>query len=70
VRLVATLDHLPHRGDARRTQQLFELGEMILFARGDRGNHERALTGPATLALGLLARRAISVIGGSALAQL
>ena len=46
VRLVATLDHRSHRGDARRAQQLLQLGEMVVLARRYRRDHQSAAGGP------------------------
>jgi hypothetical protein len=70
MRLVAPLEHRPHSGDAGGAQELLELSEMVVLTRRDGGDHDGALAGPATLALAILARRAASVISGSAFAQL
>ena len=70
MRLIAPLDHRLNRGDAGGAQQLLELGEMVVLASRDGGDHDGALAGPAALGLAIPARRASSVISGSAFAQL
>ena len=45
--VVSPLDHLPDRGDARRTQELTQLGELLLASVGNHRDQEGALPGPS-----------------------
>jgi len=66
---IATLDHLPHRGDPGRAEQLLQLGQMVVVAGGNGGDHQGTLARPPSLTLAILTRRLVSVMCGSALAQ-
>jgi hypothetical protein len=49
--MLATLDHLADIGDAGRTEQLAQLGELPRLAVGQRGDHVGTLTRPSARAL-------------------
>ena len=49
--VLATLDHLADIGDAGRTEQLAQLGELPGLAVGQRGDHVGTLTRPSARAL-------------------
>jgi hypothetical protein len=70
VRRVAALNGAPDGGGAGGAQQLFELGQLFVLAGGQRGDHERALTGTAGRALTVWpARGPAGVRGGGRRSQ-